>query len=301
MTHTLRVVLVSLFVCLPAFAQKFYGSSAGKSAPTEAHIQEKIDAVSGLKQQVRSEVAVQKDGQGNAQGSQYDLAVDGAFKGKTIAVLQEYVDPTFDFSMPKTALAQKGFNVVRWIGGPPPLKEFEATLEKSNQFWLISGSEPRLTAGHIAAIKRFYEAGHGVYIWGDNEPYYVDANALGKALIGVTMLGNLLGTKTVGLQEKKGAPGILPNHLLSTGLEHLYEGHTIATVNPNQTLSPLLYGSAGNLVSGFSDADGKRIIFDGGFTRLYIAWDEAGTARYVKNAAAWLANVERFGDQQASR
>ena len=39
----------------------------------------------------------------------------------------------------------------------------------------------------------------------------------------------------------------------------------------------------------------KRLIFDGGFTRLYCNWDTAGTGRYVKNAAAWLANVERFG------
>ncbi|MDB4958533.1 MAG: hypothetical protein JWO36_6102 [Myxococcales bacterium] len=37
-------------------------------------------------------------------------------------------------------------------------------------------------------------------------------------------------------------------------------------------------------------------IFDGGFTRLYLQWDTAGTARYVKNAASWLVNAEKFGD-----
>jgi len=26
-----------------------------------------------------------------------------------------------------------------------------------------------------------------------------------------------------------------------------------------------------------------------------VAWDNAGTGRYVKNAAAWLVNYERFG------
>ena len=222
MTHSIRAALVSLFVCLPAFAQSVYNKAAATSAPTTEHIREEVDRISGRKVQIKTEVPVAKDGQGNASGAQYDLAVDGAFKGKTIAVLQEYVEPSFDFSLPKQALAQKGFNVVRWIGGPPPVKEFEAALEKSNQFWLISGSAARMTPDHIAAVKRFYEAGHGVYIWGDNEPYYVDANALGKALIGVTMTGNLPGTATVGLQAKKGAPGILPNHLLSTGLEHLY-------------------------------------------------------------------------------
>jgi len=29
---------------------------------------------------------------------------------------------------------------------------------------------------------------------------------------------------------------------------------------------------------------------------LFIKWDTAGTGRYVKNAAAWLVNYERFGD-----
>ena len=40
---------------------------------------------------------------------------------------------------------------------------------------------------------------------------------------------------------------------------------------------------------------GRRALVDGGFTRLYHKWDSAGTDRYVVNAAAWLANIERFG------
>ena len=39
-----------------------------------------------------------------------------------------------------------------------------------------------------------------------------------------------------------------------------------------------------------------RRAFNWYFTRLYVKWDTAGTGRYVKNAAAWLVNVERFGD-----
>ena len=90
--------------------------------------------------------------------------------------------------------------------------------------------------------------------------------------------------------------GLLPRHLLTTGLEFIYEGITIATIQPNQTLTPLIYGSAGNLVTAVYDRNGKRAILDGGFTRLFLKWDTAGTGRYVKNAAAWLVNVERFGD-----
>ena len=147
---------------------------------------------------------------------------------------------------------------------------------------------------HLAVIKKFFEAGHGVYIWGDNEPYYADANAVGQALVGVTMRGDVRGDQTVGLQKEPGKAGVLRRHLITTGLEYIYEGITIATIDSNQKLTPLIYGSADNLVAAFYDREGKRLIFDGGFTRLYNKWDTAGPGRYVKNAAAWLANVERF-------
>lgn len=62
-------------------------------------------------------------------------------------------------------------------------------------------------------------------------------------------------------------------------------------------LKPLIYGSDGRVVAGYYDRNGKRAIVDGGFTRLYLKWDTAGTGRYLKNAAAWLANAERFGDR----
>ncbi|MDB4961201.1 MAG: hypothetical protein JWP01_1200 [Myxococcales bacterium] len=42
------------------------------------------------------------------------------------------------------------------------------------------------------------------------------------------------------------------------------------------------------------------LLIKGGFTRLSYKWDTAGTGRYIKNAAAWLANFERFGDKVLS-
>ncbi len=63
----------------------------------------------------------------------------------------------------------------------------------------------------------------------------------------------------------------------------------------------LLYGSAGNLVTVAYEKDGKRLMMDGGFTRLAVAWDDAGTARYVKNAAAWLVHPERFKETVATK
>ena len=57
----------------------------------------------------------------------------------------------------------------------------------------------------------------------------------------------------------------------------------------------MVFGSAGNLVVAAYDRDQRRALLDSGFTRLYCNWDTAGTGRYVKNAAAWLVNYERFG------
>ena len=54
-------------------------------------------------------------------------------------------------------------------------------------------------------------------------------------------------------------------------------------------------------MAAFYDRDGRRAIVDGGFTRLYIQWDTAGTGRYAKNAPAWLANAERFGSEVVSQ
>ncbi len=302
MTRTLsRLALAAVLLSsLASFAQ--YSKFAGMNAPAAASVEKVKDEKTGevVTRTVEKPIAVQRDGYGNANGNQFDLAVDGAFDGQTVAVLQFYTGEGFDFSLPKAALKQKGFSVYRWMNQAPPLKEFEAALEKSCQLWIISDATQKLSPAHIALIKKFFDEGHGVYIWGDNEPYYADANAVGLALLGVKMLGDVPGDQTVGLQKTPTTAGVLRRHLLTTGLEYLYEGITIATVQPNQVLSPLLYGSANNLVAGFYDSKGKRAIFDGGFTRLFLKWDSAGTARYVKNAAAWLTNVERFKDLHAS-
>ncbi|MFB1478907.1 hypothetical protein [Corallococcus sp. RDP092CA] len=293
------LALRPLFCCIAivlsstsALAQ--YNRAAGQNAPVE-RIREEVTRDDGSRE-VREVVRpAQRDSWGNAKGNQNDLAVDGAFEGQTVAVLQFYTQG-FDFSLPKAALKEKGFSVYRWVNSAPEPKKLRKGLQKACQLWIISDSTQHLTPEHVKVIKEFFDAGHGVYIWGDNAPYYADANVVGKALLGTSMVGDVMGDQTVGLRKDGAGPGLLRRHLLTTGLEYLYEGITIATIQPSPQLTPLLHGSAGNLVAAFYDNGGKRAIFDGGFTRLYNKWDTAGTARYVKNAAAWLSNVERFGD-----
>ncbi len=282
----LSLASVLFLISHTPFAQ--YNKCAGKN-----RIMERAQSESG--DYVERQVAT--DSYGNAAGNQYDLAVDGAFEGQTIAVLHLYTGEGFDFSKPQQALKEKGFSVYRWLNQAPPIEEFEEALEKSCQLWIISDMTSKLSDEHLEVIKLYFESGRGVYIWGDNQPYYADANAVAEALIGKKMSGNILGDKSVGLQTDSTKTGLVRNHLITTGLETVYEGITIATIEDGKNLTPLLYGSSQNLVAAAYEEDGKRLIIDGGFTRLYVKWETAGTDRYVKNAAAWLVNYERFGDE----
>jgi hypothetical protein len=292
------VVLGAMMVPYFSFGQ--YNKCAAQNVITEPVEEVYYDAVLQKKVTRTVDKPVAADTYGNPQGNQYDLAVDGAFEGQTVAVLHLYTGEGFDFELPKNALKEKGFSVYRWINNAPDIKEFKEGLDKACQLWIISDSYSKLSAEHVKAIKDFFDGGKGVYIWGDNQPYYADANVVAKALIGVEMKGNTMGAKVVNLQTENNKEGLIPNHLISTGIQNIYEGITIATLDYSQDLTPLIYGSANNLVTAAYEKNGKRLILDGGFTRLYVNWDSAGTGRYVKNAAAWLVNYEKFGKEVVS-
>jgi len=293
-----KSILISLFIGVLAISSNYgqYNKAAAQNVIMEEVEESYFDKDIGEQRTRTVKKEVASDTYGNAQGNQYDLAIDGAFEGQTIAVLHFYTGGGFNFELPKNALAEKGFSVYRWMNKPPSPEDLKKGLDKSCQLWIISDSQRHLTDEHLKVIKAFFDGGKGVYIWGDNQPYYADANYVSKALIGIEMQGNTMGDKTVNLQMEEKKAGVTPNHLITTGLQNIYEGITIATLPENEDLTPIIYGSANNLVTAVYEKDQKRLILDGGFTRLYNKWDTAGTGRYVKNAAAWLVNYERFGD-----
>lgn len=290
----MRKILLLALLSLPAFAQ--YNLSAGTSAPTRA-VEQVVKGKDGKERKEIVHVPVSKDGYGNAAGNQHDLAVDGAFDGQTVVVMHLYTGGGFDFALPKAALAEKGFSVYRWINTAPSPAELEKALSKANQLWIVSGDRRQLNDEHVKVIKKFFDAGHGLYLWGDNAPYAQDAEYLARALFDVELKSSPhdQGETVVGRQSRPGDTGLLADHLLTTGIEQLYEGHTIAFLPKPGPFKPLIVGSQKHVVAAYFDQGGKRAIIDGGFTRLYIAWQSAGTGRYVKNSAAWLANYERFG------
>lgn len=238
-----------------------------------------------------------KDKYGNPNGTNYDLLRDGSMKGYKILIIN--LCPEWDtcgqrenYDNPIKALENKGFEVIYRDEFPSDFVRIAAGL---CQVWLISGNARTITDDQIRQIKAFYNQGKGVYLWADNDPFYADVNPIIKDLFGSTMFGDYIGEQVIGVQKHIKDVGIVAGHLISTGISNFYEGVTISNVAMTQYLKPLVYSSDKKVVTAYSDVDGKRLLIDGGFTRLCVDWDSAGTDRYVVNAAGWLGNFEKFG------
>lgn len=238
-----------------------------------------------------------KDKYGNPNGTNYDLLRDGSMRGYKVLIIN--LCPEWDtcgqrenYNNPIKALENKGFEVIYRGEFPANFARISASL---CQVWLISGYNRTITDEQIRQIKAFYNQGKGVYLWADNDPFYADVNPIIKDLFGSTMSGNYIGEQIIGVQKHIKGVGIVAGHLISTGISNFYEGVTISNVTMTQYLKPLVYSSDKKVVTAYSDVDGKRLLIDGGFTRLCVDWDSAGTDRYVVNAAGWLGNFEKFG------
>ena len=228
---------------------------------------------------------------GNARGSNYDLAKDGSFEGFNVVILCLYTGEGIIRGIkdgPKRAVESKGFKVTM-ITSPDNLASI---LADACQLWVISDRTRHLNEDHLSTIRNFYEQGHGLYIFGDNDPFYADANYISNSLWGVTMSGNEPGDKVIGFQTSSMSPGIRKGHLISTGISNIYEGVTIATVTTSGKVKPLMYSSHRHVVTAIVEDKKHRSLIDGGFTRLFYKWNTAGTARLIVNCAAWLANAD---------
>lgn len=238
-----------------------------------------------------------KDKYGNPNGTNYDLLRDGSMKGYKILLIN--LCPDWDtcgkranYENPIRALTNKGFEVIYTTSFPPDLA---SATQDVCQLWLISGNRQNITPDQVDQVIRFYNSGKGLYLWADNDPFFADVNPVIRKLFSTSMSGNYKGDRVLGVQKNAYDVGIVAGHLISTGIANFYEGITISNVAMTQKLKPLMYSSDGKVVAAYSDADKKRVLIDGGFTRLCNKWDSAGTDRYVVNAAGWLGNFERFG------
>lgn len=295
----MKLKLFIAFLLVTQLSNAQYNACAAQSVVTRAEKVEVKDKATGKVVVHEVQVPINtENATDNLKGNEYDLAIDGAFEGQTILVFNLCGN---DYSGAKEALKQKGFSVVN-LNHIPSVDELKTLLAKSCQMWLISMNTNTLTPEHVEVMKNYFYSGRGVYIWGDNDPLNTEANTLAMALLGVHLSGDYQGTQNVQFKEENNLGGMKKDHLITTGLEFVYEGITISHINdPNQLMTPLIWSSDGQVVTGIYEEQGLRLIVDGGFTRLANSlWSTTGTGRNVKNAAAWLANYERFGDDVLS-
>ena len=244
------------------------------------------------------------DKHGNPQGDQFDLAKDGSMKGFKIVILDFGGEGTTRQKL-ISKLKIKGFDVSYYGTNrtPTPLELKKEIMKGKTQLWIISGCkmEAIFRKKYLPVVIEYFNYGGGLYIWGDNEPLYAEANVVLKELFDANMYGNVPGNKIISIKKAGSISGIIPDHPIATGIINFHEGQSIATINwskqgKNGQMRPLVYGSDGTVIASFYENKKTRLIADGGFTRLSSSnINKAGTERFVLNSAIWLAYVEKYG------
>jgi hypothetical protein len=273
---------------------------------------------------------VPQDHHGNAKGADYDLGQDGAFEKFPVCVYAQYTSGLLPAlrGQVSEALRRKGFPVTV-VETLPSGAELQESLKGFSQLWLLSDCKPILSADDVAIIVREWrEQRLALYVFGDNEPFYHDANVLLREIGLPPMQDNYGGGKYC---EARGVPAGTPlhelpaatvvNHFTTTGIRRLYEGITIAhfdlkrftTTSAAKVASdespslasrcvPVMVNTEGRVSVFVLEAEGSSaaLIADGAFTKLFCSWDTAGSARFVVNCACYLAaNSRAVGDVQA--
>jgi len=238
------------------------------------------------------------DSNRNPVGREYDLGIEGAFKVFNIIII--YFHSTEDtYHKCEEALKSKGFNLTI----AKNVTEFIEKLHDYDEAWIITGLPltDNLTK-FVEEVTKFHQAGKGVFIWADNEPYIYPSNLLlnsilpGVSISGNTPGGNILHPQPITASSKLPKTGHFARHLLTTGIVSLYEGITISCPSQIVPQMTIIGQSSDNNPCFFCVEDpGKgRLVVDCGFTKIFDhLWGQtAGTERYVRNCAVWLLGLE---------
>ena len=177
-------------------------------------------------------------------------------------------------------------------GGRCPLDR--KMLASYSQLWLVSGDSDTLSSDQVTIVCDFVRAGNGLFITADNEPLFADANLVARALIGTHFSGNKMADKLL-VPGNQLRPGVFVEHPLTQGLNQLYEGVTICTIAPAQHVKILAISHDGQNCMACYERDKQRAVLDTGFTKFHNGafLKTAGTARYLRNIAFWLARGVR--------
>ncbi|CAF4413313.1 unnamed protein product [Rotaria sp. Silwood2] len=243
------------------------------------------------------------DRHGNPIGKGYDLGQDGSFTEYSILIGQLYLGGELsdaEMQKPIEALKVKGFQVKHVRGESVFLSELRS--KRYQIAWVISTSSIA-DATFISALMEFHSGGGAIFLFADNTPYLSHASEFLNRKFGVTLTGDFHGGQTLAYKENGHlVAGHFGQHDIFTGIKHLYEGITIChPVHSNSASRTILMTVAtatdGNpCISAFDPpANSKegRLCLDCGFTKLFINWDDAGTARYIVNVSCWLTGIDR--------
>jgi hypothetical protein len=238
-------------------------------------------------------------GKGNEEREEFDLGKDGAFSDFAI-LIGCFCDEVSNWDQnPGRALAQKGFRVTFERNERNFLAQFKENPNSFDVTWIISTRNTILSATEQEEFKtlvlNFHRSGRGLFIYGDNDPYYVQANWILPDMVGTHLTGNTPGGRVMSYGNSKTPGEFDSEHLIFSGINYLFEGITICYPQSDGKLTHLATSSDGHPCISFleSTPEHGRIILDTGFTKLYCSWDSAGQARYIVNATVYLVDVER--------
>jgi hypothetical protein len=180
----------------------------------------------------------------------------------------------------------------------------QATLDMS-----LSRVHP-LNEQAYKAIEKFVQAGKGLCLLSDDDPFLIESNELARRLYGVAVSGNYIADKIAYVRERNLTPAEIrkfhgqyevADHPLLTGVNFLFEGITISNVGKSDKLEVALKASDGQPLIAVSKVQGQRVVIDCAFTQFchgptertsYIL-KSAGAVRLAQNIAAYLAGKDK--------
>jgi len=246
-------------------------------------------------QQQRLVDGIAYDDHGNEVSDDWDLGKDGAFNDFSVLVGIFYSEVATNWeSNAGAALRKKGFRVTVTTDEANFVAQLR--LLRHDVAWFVSGLSMSFNEAEFRdAVLAFHRDKRGLFIFGDNDPYFVQANAVLPAIAGCRLIGNKAGGRNMTFGPKPTEAGKYDdNHMLFTGINSLFEGITICFPDQPGKLKILATGTDGQSCIGCMERskEGGRVVVDTGFTKLYLNWQAAGQARYVINSCVYLVDIE---------
>jgi hypothetical protein len=193
------------------------------------------------------------------------------------------------------------------------------TLNDYDQLWLLSAhtnrpSDPKhklmgkpgeISERSFKSLEQFLKKQKGLYILGDNFPFYHQADLIAKRLhqaeyYHVDSSKGMISVMRHGSQpfkdkEKEAKSCIAIDHEVFSGIYQFFEGDTVSAIKPGEKLKTIAYGTSGDPILCIPHDTEQFILYDSGFTRILDKYihDEYSTRQWIKNVAFYLEGKKR--------